>query len=261
MKTPSIALLNSIGFTNPAQKVLYAANALKLATTSSPSVTVFPAIPAVIARPEVVAQTAKPFRPATAAVLGGENTGRSFGELYLNSPAYLPGAPIPAIPDKPASAAVVGIPGVVGVSAVAAVISPAIVAIKGWEDAVSIEVDRLGNIGVIVELPYSTSTALIGAAATPLEITPSALVANTWLDVKASNNAEAISNEPATIEQYFYKYVKSLLALSNVGTIKKATKLVNGILIPVLNFNLVLAANQYDENLDSLQLNKVIITV
>jgi hypothetical protein len=258
MKTPPIALLNSIGFTNPAQKLLFAAAALKNALVSSPGATITPAIapkPAVI---EVIAQTAKPARAATAAVDAGQNTGKSFGELYLNSPAYLPGTPIPAIPAKPASSAVVGVPGSPAVLAVPAVVSPAIAAIKGWEDAIDISVDRFGNVGVVVELPYSSSMLLVGAVPTVSEITQPALVMDKWLDSKASTTPEVIASEPLTLEAYFYKYAKSYLVQHPVvGTIKKTNKLVNGILLPTKKIVLTLAATAYDINSDSLQLPSI----
>jgi hypothetical protein len=258
MKTPPIALLNSIGFKSPADKLVYAASLLKAATISSPAVTVFPAVPAVVAKPEVIAQTAKPARLASDPVQGGANTGYGFGELYLNSPAYPSGTPIPAIPAKPASAAVVGVPGVVGVLAVPAVVAPAIVALKGWEDAIAISVETSGNVRIVAELPVSSSAYLIGSPAAVNEITPTALTVEKWLDENASRVMETITEEPATLEQYFYKYAKSyLLERPFVGSIVKSTKLVNGVILPTKKITLSFAANEYNGNLDSLQLNKI----
>ncbi len=51
MKTSSIALLNSLGFTNPSQKAAYAASILKTCTVSSPAAVV---VPAVVANPTAV---------------------------------------------------------------------------------------------------------------------------------------------------------------------------------------------------------------
>jgi hypothetical protein len=260
MKTPSLALLNSIGFTTPAQKLLYAASLLKAATLSSPAVQISPAVPAVVAKLEVIAQTAKPARPASAAVEGGVNPGHGFGELYLNSPPYPAGTPIPAIPAKPASAAVVGIPGVAAVAAIPAIVAPAVVALKGWEDAIVISSGRVPNtIDVVVSLPVNSSGYLIGAEATVNEITPTTLSVDSWLDNKASMTAETITNEPPTLEQYFYKYAKYyLVEHSTVGSITKSTKLMkDGVIIPVKKITLSLAVTNYDYFIDSLQLDKV----
>lgn len=257
MKTPSLALLNSIGFTNPAQKLLFAAAALKNALVSSPSVTISPAIPAVAAKPEVIAQTAKPARAVTPAVPGTANpTGTLFGELYLNSPAYPAGTAVPAIPAKPASAAVVGVPAVASVPMIPAVVSPVITAIKGWEDAIDISVDRTGKVLIIAELPYSSSMSLVGAIPNVTEITSPSLTIDKWLDAKASTTSESITDEPLTMEAYFYKYAKSYLALHpQVGRIEKSNKLVNGILIPTKRISLQIeATGYYDSASDSLQL-------
>jgi hypothetical protein len=260
MKTPSLALLNSLGFTNPAQKLAYAATLLKAATISSPAATISPLIPAVAGKPEVIAQTAKPVRPASLAVPGSANQGVGFGELYLNSPAYAAGVTIPAIPEKPASAAVIGVPAVQAVPAIPAVIAPAVVALKGWEDAILIDVDRSGTVLLVnVELPIASSNYLIGAAPMVNEITPTALTVDSWIDTKASNIPETLTSEPTTLEQYFYKYAKSYIAERPVvGKIVKSTKVVNGVTLPTKKVTLTLAINGYDANLDSLQLDKII---
>jgi hypothetical protein len=258
MKTPPIALLNSIGFTTSAQKLVYAASLLKAATISSPAVTISPAIPAIVAKPEVIAQTAKPAREATLAVEGGQNRGYGFGELYLNSPAYPGGTPIPAISAKPASAAVVGVPAVVGVLATPAVVAPAVTALKGWEDAISI--DLQGNkLVVVAEIPVISSNYLIGASATVNEITPTALAVDAWVDTKASTTPETITSEPATLEQYFYKYANFYLSERPfVGSIVKSSKVVNGVVVATKKITLGLSCNNYNMNLDSLQLDKIV---
>jgi hypothetical protein len=259
MKTPSLALLNSIGFTNPAQKVLYAAAVLKAALVSSPAVTISAAVPVVAAKAEVIAQTAKSARSASLAVSGVANTtGYGFGELYLNSPAYPIGTPIPAIPAKPASVAVVGVPAVVGVAAVPAVVSSSVTAIKGWEEAVTISRDRSGGIGIFVYLPYTSSAGLIGATPIILEMTPPTLQPLSWLDTKASETLETLTTEPPTLEQYFYKYAKLLLGMDPTNTsIFKNMRLINGVTTPVKEVKLILPSTNYDFNSDSLQLDKL----
>lgn len=259
MKTPSLAFLNSLGFITPAQKLLFAAAALKNALVSSPAVTITPASPLVPAKAEVLAQAAKLARLASPAVTATENTtGYLFGELYLNSPAYPAGTAIPAIPAKPASAEVVGMPAVVAVAAVSAVVSPAIASIKGWEEAIEIKMQG-ADVKVVVDLPYNTGMALIGASPLVNEITPSTLTIDKWLDEVASRTLETIVSEPPTLEQYFFKYAKSyLIERSVVGNIIKTNRLVNGVLTPVKRVTLTLAANSYNINLDSLQLSKII---
>ena len=51
MKLPVLAELNAIGLRAPADRALYAANLLKIATVSSPAVTIVPEVPAIPSLP------------------------------------------------------------------------------------------------------------------------------------------------------------------------------------------------------------------
>jgi hypothetical protein len=259
VKTPPIALLNSIGFTNIAQKILYAATLLKAATVSSPAVAISPAIPTVVAKPEVIAQTAKPARPASSPVEAVRNTtGYGFGELYLNSPAYPIGTAIPAIPAKPASAAVVGVPAVVGTSAIAAVNAPAITKVAGWENSVSIAVNT-SNIHVGVYLPYASSPSLIGAQVDSiLEFTQTALQPLLWLDAPASSIPETITTEPATLEAYIWKYFIEANAIkSGSYQVEDSTYSVNGVITATKKLGITVPTSGYIAGTKRLQLSKV----
>jgi hypothetical protein len=262
MKLTPLSVLNQIGLRGAEDKALYAANLLKIATVSSPQVIITPAVAAIPAKAAVIAQTAKPARAATAAVTAANNTtGYGFGELYLNSPAYLANTPIPAIPAKPASAAVVGVPAVVAVPAVAAVVSPKIDALKGWEDAITIN-KTASNIEIIAYLPYASSPLLIGAGTSSIgainEMTMPALTPGAWLDTKSSTTPGTATSEPATVEQYLYKQAVDLVAKpGSTSTIENANKLVNGVVVPCKKLTLQLAATDYNVGVEDLQLGKL----
>ncbi len=262
MKLPSLADLNAIGLRAPADRALIAAHWLKIATVSSPSVTITPEIPAVAARPEVKAQTAKPLRPQTAIVTAAQNTtGYAFGELYLNSPAYPAGTQIPAIPQKPASQEVIGVPAVIAVPKVAAVVSPKIDALKGWEDAIEINKSE-SNIEIIAYLPYASSPLLIGASTNGIgainEMTMPSLVPGKWIGAKSSNIPGIETSVPPTVEQYFYKQAQALVAASGgTSTIQNSTRLINGLIVSCKKIVLNIFATNYDLEVDDLQLGKL----
>lgn len=78
-----------------------------------------PAIPAIVAKPAVVAVPAYPARAASAAIpANAANPAIAAGALFANSPAIAAGAAVPAFPAKsatagiPAAAAVAAVPGV-----------------------------------------------------------------------------------------------------------------------------------------------------
>lgn len=212
----------SLNFLNNAQVAFYAATVLKSALLSSPPLT---AQKARKASPEVLAQTAKSARAASAAVLGVDNTtGYAFGELYLNSPAYPIGTPIPAIPAKPASAAVAY---AAAVTALPEIKVPAVVALKGWEDAISI--NSVSNTFVITaQLPVTTSVGIVGSTSTVIgEITPPGLQATAWMAGKASNLTPGL-NDPTilTLESLLFTYGKLC-----EHTISDSVRVVNGVTI------------------------------
>jgi hypothetical protein len=262
MKLTPLSVLNPIGLRGASDKALYAANLLKIATISSPQVIITPAVAAIPAKAAVIAQTAKPARAATAAVTAANNTtGYGFGELYLNSPAYPANTPIPAIPAKPASAAVVGVPAVVGAAAIPAVVSPKIDALKGWEDAITIN-KTASNIEVIAYLPYASSPLLIGASTSGIgsinEMTMPALTPGAWLDEKSSTTPGTATAEPTTVERYLYKQALELVAVAgSTSTIENANKLVNGVVVACKKLTLQLAATDYTLRVEALQLGKL----
>lgn len=263
MKLPVLAELNAIGLRAPADRALLAAHYLKTATVSSPAVTITPAVPAIPARLEVIAQTAKPARAATAAVAANaSNPAYPFGTLFLNSPAYAAGAALPAFPAKPASAVVVGVPAVVGVPQIPAVVSPAITAIKGWEDAIQIN-KTASNIEIIAYLPYASSPLLLGSDTSAIsaikEMTMPGLTPGKWLGTKSSTTAGTETVVPPTVEQYFYKQAQALVVEDgSTSTIENSTKLVNGVVIPCKKVTLNLAATNYDLGVEDLQLGKLV---
>lgn len=220
------ALQANIGLSHQAQRAYYAALVLKSALISSPAVLVSAAVSAVVGRPAVLAQTAKPARAATAAVLASNNTtGYAFGELYLNSPPYPAGTAIPAIPAKPASAAVIASPAITAVAAKPAVSSPAVAAVKGWEDAITIQRNST-TITITAELPLLTGAGIVGSDKLTIgEITPSTLQANAWVDGYVGTNTP-LGNDLATdtLEQFFYKH-----AVQCEHVITDTVRVVNGI--------------------------------
>jgi hypothetical protein len=262
MKLPSLVNLNAIGLRASADRALLTAHWLKTATVSSPAVTITPEVPAIAAHAEVIAQTAKLFRPGTPIVPAAQNTtGYTFGQRYLNSPAYPAGTTIPAIPPKPASAEVIGVPAVIGVAKVPSVISPKIDALKGWEDAITIN-KTATNIEIIAYLPYASSPLLIGASTSSYtainEMTSPALIPGKWLGIKSSEYVGTETAIPPTVEQYFYKQAQALVAVPNsTSTIVNTTKLINGEVVACKKVTLQLATTGYDPGVEDLQLGKL----
>lgn len=196
----NVSLQASINFFNSAQKVWYAAHVLKAALVTTPSIVVRKAVPAIPAQAAILAQAAHPAYPARAAVLASANTvGYAINELYKNSPAYPIGTAIPAIPAKSATLAVAAVAAVVAVPAITAISSPAITAIKGWEDAITITQVSASRSTVVIDLPYFAAE-LIGSTAFSLgEITPKSLQANAWLDTLA-NQAPVQGTLPSGVD-------------------------------------------------------------
>lgn len=263
MKLPLLADLNAIGLRGAADRALLASHWLKIATVSSPQVVITPEIPAIPAKAEVIAQTAKLLRPSSPIVPAAQNTtGFTFGQLYLNSPAYPAGTQIPAITQKPASAEVIGVPAVVGVAKVPAVIAPKIDAVKGWDDGIQIN-KTASNIEIIAYLPYASSPLLIGADTSAIgainEMTPQTLNPGKWLGTKSSTTVGTETSLPPTVEQYLYKQAQLLVAASgSTSTIENSTKLVNGVTVPCKKLTLQLAASNYTLGAEDLQLGKLL---
>jgi hypothetical protein len=262
MKLPVLAELNAIGLREASDRALLAAHWLKTATVSSPAVTITPAVPAIVARPEVIAQTAKPARAASAAVAANaSNPAHPFGTLFLNSPAFAAGAALPAFPAKPASAEVIGVAAVVGIPLVPAVISPKIDAVKGWDDAIQIN-KTASNIQIIAYLPYASSPLLLGSGTSSIgainEMTMPALTPSKWLGTKSSTTPGSETVVQPTVERYFYKQAQDLVAEGGgIATIENSTKLVNGVVTPCKKITLNLAADNYDLEVEDIQLGKL----
>jgi hypothetical protein len=255
MKT-NISLQASLRCSNPAQKVRYAAHVLKSACTSSPEVSIRKAVATIPAQPAVIAQTAKPLRPASLPVAAINNTtGFGFGELYLNSPAYPAGTAIPAITAKAASAAVVGKNAVAFQPAITAVSSPKVEAIKGYEDAIQIAISA-ETIIITAELPYAKGVGIVGSNKLMIgEITPSALQATAWVDSLSESALSSVLPDVSTdtMEQYFYRN-----ALLCDHTITDVVRNVNGVNTSCKRVVVTLyPSTQFDPQLDSLQLNEV----
>jgi hypothetical protein len=255
MKT-NISLQTSLRCSDPAKKVRYAAHVLQAACTSSPEILIRQAVAAIPAKPAILAQTAKPQRPQSAAVAGINNTtGYKFGELYLNSPAYPAGTNIPLITAKPASAEVIGKEATVYVPAVTAVSSPKVDAIPGYEDAISVVVSAQSII-VTAELPYSKGVRIVGSNKLSIgEITPSALQAKEWVDFPSEADlAATLPDVPTdTMEQYLWRN-----ALLCNHTITDIVRNVNGKNISCKRLVVTLyPTGQFDLNSDSLQLNEI----
>lgn len=259
MKT-NVALHNKIGFQRESSKVWYAAHVLKAALSNSPAVPVRTAVAAVVAKPAVIAQTAKPARAATTAVTATNNTtGFGFGELYLNSPAYPVGTAIPAISFKPASAAVAAAAAVTAVPAVTALNSPAVVALPGWSDAITItKSSALKTLTVVAELPVNQSVGIVGSQKLSIgEITPSTLQATEFLQQIAyalGQSTACIDNaEDTTLEQVLWRN-----ALACNHTIEDTTRTINSALVACKKITVTLyASTSYNFNSSQLQLDQV----
>jgi hypothetical protein len=261
MKT-NLTTLKTIGFKNHAQRCVYAAFVLQAACVSSPLVSVKAAVAAVVAKAAVVAQTAKPARLASAAVAGTANTvGYGFGELYLNSPAYLAGTAIPAIAAKPASAAVTAVAAVVGVPAQAAIVAPAITALTGYSNAIQIQ-KTADYLDITAYFPIASSPRILGDDTEKLlEITPSALTASAYLGDKVGTELDGFDNLnylPATLEEYFRFWAFQTVNQSfNAGGNTIEMYNLNGVMTRCRKYSLKVAATNYQLDNEDFQLAKI----
>ena len=106
-----------------------------------------------------------------------------------------------------------------------ALITPAIAALKGWEDAITI-IRVTNGIEITAELPVLTGAGLVGSDKLVIgEITPSMLQANAWVDGSIQSNAPlGNDNQLDTLEQYFYKH-----AIECDHVITDIIRIVNGL--------------------------------
>jgi hypothetical protein len=200
MKTPSVALLNSLGFTtsNYAQLAAYCWYLLRASNTN------IPAKAAVTAKAAVIAQPAHPAYAARPAITAAQNTaGYTFGQLYLNSPAYAAGVAVPAIGAKPATAAVTAVPAVVAQAA-----TKESVARPGLQNACRL--NELDGYELIANIPYDRSYELTGNNFEDkhlLELSPTLAPPTVWNGIKAATtpgNLVAANLKP-TVEALFYE--------------------------------------------------------
>ena len=265
MKLPVLADLNAIGLRGAADRALLAAHWLKIATVSSPAVVIVPEVPAIPARAEVIAQTAKPARAATAIVPAAQNTtGFGFGELYLNSPAYPAGTQIPAITPKGASAAVVGVAAVVAVPKVPAVTSPKIDAVKGWQDAIQITSTE-STVSITAYLPFASSPELMGVFTDNVgninEMTSPTLIPGKWMGTASSSTPGSDTNlslsDTKTVEQFLFKQALALTGSNGGAVIENQNYMLNGVLTSCKKITIELSATEYLSNANELQLNRI----
>lgn len=255
MKTPLLALLNSIGFANAAQKCMYAAHLLRAALTNSPAITVRKKV---AAKAAVAYRPAYPARAASAAIPASpSNPAIAANTLFFGQAAIAAGAAVPAFPAKAAT------PEVLAQAAVAAVTelkSPEIKALLGWADAVTI-VESAASISIEVYLPVSHGVELLGGSSETIEalgeITPP-VASSDWLDTKASSTPDTSLAEPLTLEQYFAKHAIAFLADGGTGTDTFVNKMVGTYSVACRKFNLMLPTNgSFDPSLASIQLDKI----
>jgi hypothetical protein len=139
-----------------------------------------------------------------------------------------------------------------------AIVAPAIVAPKGWEDAIQI-VKTPELIEIIAYLPYATNPQLIGAPFTKSmikEITPPNLVFSQWLDETGGGNTQIIypfASLPS-LEQMLYDTAER--ALTNC-IITDVVRTVGVPPTPCKKLVFSLPAVGYDPNSGLLQLSKL----
>lgn len=223
MKTPDLIFLNSLGFTrsNPAQLVAYFAWLLQAGYRPNRGGLIQPEIKAV---PEVLAQPAHPAYPARPAMTAAQNpTGYSFGALYLNSPAYPPNTPIPAIPAKAATAAVAGKPAILGQPKIDA----PIVKNPYYDPNISPIVfnSSPGKLTINIGLPILKSPIIGSNGAADLyqnkilEFTDPVLKVAQWFGSKPSSNLGdlTLADIDLTVEQSLLKAIKLYSASSPIS--------------------------------------------
>jgi hypothetical protein len=276
----NLALYNSIGFINDSQRAWYFANVLEGALTSSPKITVSPAIVAVVGKraipayagfTAVVAKTATqnttgyaagsifPGRSAVAAVPASNGYAAVVAIPALApNPMFATGVAVPAYPAVPARAAQAE---VLPVTAVAAVDIPAIVALPGYESMVICTVTAT-TCSVEAYLPFNESPKTIGKTTKGVGnvglITADATTATAWYDTKASNTPTTLTAVRQTIEQCLYEAALSIVAAdSSQGSIETVNVTILGKTITAHKIMLNLPATAYDVAGESIQLGKL----
>lgn len=273
----NVSLQTSINSQNYAQRVIYAAHVLKSALFSSPTARVRNASPAVVGRRAIPAYEGFAGSPAVTAV--NNTTGYAAGERFPGRPAvaaqpasggYAAVVAIPAIAASPAFEIGAAVPAysavparaeqveVMPVAAITAVSSPAVKALPGWEDAISI-VKTQENSVITAELPVITGVGIVGSTALLIgEITPTSLQATAWLDDSVSANGWFSLNADVptdTLEQFFYRN-----ALECEHVITDIVRDVNGVDVPCKRIVVTVFHDAgFDLESDSLQLDQILI--
>lgn len=226
MKSPSLALFNSIGCQNDNQRMLYLASLLLAGLTPSPSVEIRSAVPAITAKPLILASA--------------NTNGIAANVRYPGSPAYPANTEVPAVNAVPA---------------ITAIKSPVVVPLPGWSDAVSISAIAT-EVTMMAYLPFSQVGRLFGAPTGNVnsvrEITPSALIPTVFMDEVASVIPDNIAALPATVERALYQF-----ALSNPDCII-SDEIYNNTLCHKIT--MIADATNYDPLDKQLQLPKLVAT-
>lgn len=138
--------------------------------------------------------------------------------------------------------------------------APAIVPLKGWEKAITID-DQIypHHIRYIINLPYSPNLLMIGETDLSkglIEISNSKLLVETWVGQPASNSTTVYSGNPKTVEEFLYIQCKNFLAelptlnITNAPDSKSSQTLynLNGVNVPAIQFDLALPKNPNSTN-------------
>lgn len=269
----NIPLQLSLNFQNLQQRIYYKASVLMSACTSSPLAVIRAASPAVIGKRAIPAYAGFVAVPALTAAQN--TTGFAAGVRFPGRPAvaaqpatngYAAVAAIPELPASPAFAAGVAVPAypsvparpavaeVVPVAAITAITVPAVVAIKGYEDAIDIVASQSG-INLSVEFPVAGNVGIVGSNKTIIgEMTPTALQATAWIDTLAGTTPPSVALPlDLTIDTLEQSLYKDMIAAGAVATDK--TRNVNGAVINVKELSTAIPAQSgFDPLLDSLQL-------
>lgn len=273
----NIPLQTSLTFSNYGHRAYYKALMLLAGLTNSPAIDINPAIAAVVGKRAIPGFDGVAATPAVTAAanttgyaIGARSAGRpavagvpaSDGYAAViaipaiaPSPAYAIGVPVPlfpVIPARPAQALVVP------VTAVAKISTPAVVAIKGFADAVKI-IKTATSIDLEVVLPVYQSSKLAGSTKLMLgEITSSALQATAWLDTPASLAfpCGSVPNPDLAIDSMETAFYKDAVKLG--ATITDVIKDVAGVLTACKKIELTLEVERTFNPLSNLfQLDKV----
>lgn len=276
----NLALVNSIGFINNAQKAWYFANILESVLTSSPKIAVFPAVNAVVGKRAIPGYAGFSLVPAK--TIAQNTTGYAAGAIFpgrpqvvavpasggyaavtaipalMPNPVFTAGVAVPSYPAVPARAAQLE---VAPVTAVLAVDLPAIIAITGFENMVLCTATAT-NCRVEAYLPYSESPKAIGKSIKGVSniglLTAETVTVDKWYDTKASATPTTVVTIQPTVERCFYEAALALIAeVPSKGTISTVLIPVNGKSLVFHKIILNLPVTGYLPTSESIQLPKL----